>query len=663
MVDQHKTPSIARSGRTALIFGLSAAILYLCLQSLSLPEVLHEGKIFFLDPDSYTWLERADHVLSGSGLYVHHDPTDNYPKGYAPHWTQPFHWLLALLAGLFRLFLDEGKALETAGMWICPLLGALTAGCVSAWACRRWPWPAALMMPLVFMIHPFELWSFALGRPDHQCLIVFFCMAAVLLILDRDPLEKPAPGRDAACALFLAAGVWVSVQVLSIWGLVMVMLVLRASMAQSRNRVQEVRATRFWCSAGALGALLFSLAEGSLLEIHSDSLSLGQVILMAMPAAGLTISLHRIQRKSAMKPFAWFLVCTVPPALLTCAAAAGLWQFQVSQYSPDDHEAMGRWFSTNMEFLPAWFTVQGEIGLGRIHSAFGWSLYLLPLLIYGVSKTELIHVTAKRFLIVGITMASGLTLWQMRWRDMHALVLFPVFAIALYEWMKRIKMLHGLHPGLRTAVTVGCGLLLLSPWLHDDWMMKSRPQPPSASFRAIRQICESIRKRDPMDLDEKNPAILAVWDQGPMVRYWSKRPVVAGPYHRNIEGIMDTMHAYASRSSEAFALIAKRRKLRYVLRPPLADPYYDLYSFEWICGIRDPMLFIRTQHLTADGRGTARGYDLCPGKTVEQLESTLRFRLENNQWESWAGLKPVPIPGLDRLVGDAEAIPYLYQLE
>ena len=39
-------------------------------------------------------------------------------------------------------------------------------------------------------------------------------------------------------------------------------------------------------------------------------------------------------------------------------------------------------------------------------------------------------------------------------------------------------------------------------------------------------------------------AVLAAWDEGPMLRYWSGRPVIAGPYHRNIEGILDTMRAH-----------------------------------------------------------------------------------------------------------------------
>ena len=155
--------------------------------------------------------------------------------------------------------------------------------------------------------------------------------------------------------------------------------------------------------------------------------------------------------------------------------------------------------------------------------------------------------------------------------------------------------------------------------------------------------------------------IMAVWDQGPMVSYWSGRPVVAGPYHRNMQGILDTMLAYTAGDEASFGKIAGERRVRYVIRPPLADYLYDIYTFQWIAGAKAPVLWVRSEQITPDGQGTARGFDLCRGKTPEDLNSMLRKRLEDNLWVGWTHLEPVEIHGLEKILPDAAVFPYLYR--
>lgn len=81
-----------RSWRACLAFGGIFTALFLLFQFLNMPQALLEGKIYLLDPDSYTWLDRAARVMNEPGIYVHEDPLDNYPHGFATHWTQPLHW-------------------------------------------------------------------------------------------------------------------------------------------------------------------------------------------------------------------------------------------------------------------------------------------------------------------------------------------------------------------------------------------------------------------------------------------------------------------------------------------------------------------------------------------------------------------------------------------
>ena len=43
------------------------------------------------------------------------------------------------------------------------------------------------------------------------------------------------------------------------------------------------------------------------------------------------------------------------------------------------------------------------------------------------------------------------------------------------------------------------------------------------------------------------------------------------------------------------------------------------------------------------------------------LNGTLRKRLEDNLWNGWPGLQPVEVPGLEKMLPDAELFPYLYR--
>jgi hypothetical protein len=654
-----------RPWRTCLACAIAAGLIFLFIQFLKMPEVVEDGKIYFTDPDAYTWLDRAKRVLEEPGIHVHDDPLDNYPFGYAPHWTQPLHWGLAALTKAFALFGDGQAALERAGLWISPFCGALLAAILACWAFRCWTWPLALLTLLVFLVNPHTLATFALGRPDHQCLIFPALMIGILLLLDRKSASRYTAKQLVVSGVCVAFGVWITVQALGIWALLCGILVLRAAFAAPSDRAQTIKDALLWTSAATTAGFLFFLLEGrpGFFRIVTDSISLGHVVLLAMPVAGILITRRILRTRDSLAKQPWLLAATLPTVLLSLAAVLWLWQCQKSTHDPEIHAAMGRWFASNSEFIPAVFSVNGDIGLGRLHNCLAYTLYGLPFLLFALWKTRLLSPTARSIVAAGLLIGSVLTLWQMRWRDIHALLIAPALAVSIWHYLVRARATARLKAPLAALLAAGIAAALLFPWLEVTGRSLNGKVKPSDQLKALRHISEWIRDNDPMQPGEPDPAILTAWDQGPMVRYWSGRPVVAGPYHRNMEGILDTMRAYAARTEAEFARLAAKRKARYLIRPPLEDPSYHLYTFEHVAGVASPAIYIRTEQLTADGMGIVRGYDLCPGMTPERVESILRFRLENNRWEGWTLLKPLRIPGLDRILADAEAFPYLYRIE
>ena len=702
--------------RPYLIHALIWATLFLVIQGLLWPRVNFEGRRYFLDPDAYTWLSRAQTVLSEPVLYVHDDPLNNYPEGFTSHWTQPFHWLLALAALVVGLFADGASALEIAGVWISPILGAFTLALLAAWVNRRWSWPAALAATIVFMVNPFEIWTFSLGRPDHQALLVLFLLPALLLLI-RSPDEAGSPRRDDGSALLVGLALWVSVQALSVWALFLGGLTLGAVTTSPEARDGALRRARRFAAVSGGAALLFAVLErpGELSALPADSLCLAHGAILLLAAGGLSLSIKLHARFSRAPFLGRFVLMAGPGAGLAIAGAAALWFYDRAGQSPELSEATGRWFATNLEFLPALFFVNGEAALGRLHESLGFTLYLLPAILYGLFQTKRLDGASRWILSAGLVLGSAMTLWQMRWRDLHALFIAPSIAVGLLEAVGRV--LPDLRGGLIEERRFRIGPVLLAlvcvvvtcwPWvvsteetLEAGWTKGVRPDD---ELLALAVIADAIREeaagshdpggatgdgnRIPDDgrrtsgdansgeagVTESPGAVLASWDHGPMIRYLTGLPVIAGPYHRNMAGILDTFRAYAARTPGPLREVLDRRRVAFVVRPPTPDPsaaYYDVYTAEEVLATPDPLLFIRTRRVTPDGKKVVRGYDLTKGHTPEDIYGVFRCRLDRGDWKGWwdgndgSDLVPVMTPGLARFpfTADAAEIPYLYRVE
>lgn len=143
-------------------------------------------------------------MVESPGLILHQHDFENFPFGTKPHTTAPFDYTVAVLAWALKPFTP--RFLDLAGAWVSPILGILTGVFLFSWAGRLKvsPWP----LLLVYSVSPILVHCTALGRPDHQSLLLF-CMAAALgseWILARKPSRGWALLGGGAWGL----GLWVS---------------------------------------------------------------------------------------------------------------------------------------------------------------------------------------------------------------------------------------------------------------------------------------------------------------------------------------------------------------------------------------------------------------------------------------------------------------------
>jgi hypothetical protein len=123
------------------------------------------------DGDGHSRMQRAAMVAERPGTIVRAHDFENHPAGTVPHTTAPLDYLIAGLALVVR-------PLDVAGAWISPLLGLLTVLFLWFWSRSldlrpRWP------MLLLFAVSPALTHAFALGRPDHQSLLVLLTTIAL----------------------------------------------------------------------------------------------------------------------------------------------------------------------------------------------------------------------------------------------------------------------------------------------------------------------------------------------------------------------------------------------------------------------------------------------------------------------------------------------------
>ncbi len=210
--------------------------------------VFMQGHTFYVDADCYSRMTRVARVYEHPSQPVHFHEFENWPQGVVPHTTAPFDYLTAGLALAFRPFSgDAAVALDRAGAWVSPLLVVLTG--LALWIGGGRGRYAAL---LYFAVSPMLVHGTALGRPDHQSLILL-CMA-VALRAELALLEKEGePNRAWAVAGGLAwgLGLWTSLyEPLILW------VIATALSLSLLRRSYFCRARRDW--ALALAAVLLA---------------------------------------------------------------------------------------------------------------------------------------------------------------------------------------------------------------------------------------------------------------------------------------------------------------------------------------------------------------------------------------------------------------------
>lgn len=211
-------------------------------------EVFINGNIYFADGDCYARMTRARLCLAQPGKIVRWHDFENFPAGISPHTTAPFDYLIVVLAMLWRPF--SPHALDLAGAFISPFLSVVVGIFLCLWS-RAFQLRFRWALLLLFAVSPILAHGFALGRPDHQSLLI--ALVAIGWCAEWTLVETTSRHWSITSGLSWGVALWVSLYEPTI--------LLAATVASLAvfHRSSLWRRDRLW-SAAALASVLILAA-------------------------------------------------------------------------------------------------------------------------------------------------------------------------------------------------------------------------------------------------------------------------------------------------------------------------------------------------------------------------------------------------------------------
>jgi asparagine N-glycosylation enzyme membrane subunit Stt3 len=545
------------------------------------------------DTDPYMWLLRAEGLATGSqGWWDNSIPRMNAPYGDSSHWTHPLDIVLLAIAWPLHILigLDWQSAIFWAGAVVPPLLYIIicfTAG----WVLRPIVPTYVTMLGIVLVMLQPALMLFSMaGRPDHQHLILLAALLTfgfIVRALQNQNWQK----ATIYAGLSAAFGLWVSTEFQLTLILVTAGLALIWAMNGRKPVLQILTLLVIALSIFLFCALLIERGAGAaLVERELDRLSILHIHALSSAALGLTIltTLLHLERASHS-----ILARTFAGRSLLLAAVASLALMVITQTGATDilrgpsGDFMPRMIS---DFVQTTTEMRSAVALFQ-HSWQQAVLYLgFPILsaLLGLYYLSFLSQRLKpEQVLVLVTFGGYLIFALLHFRFAVYAACFAVLALAVFyrplhtrlsAWTKG-QLLPSHWTTQSQEIAPACAHIILIclcfSWIFLSFLVYAEAK--SVSVTTIQSV-STCRLSDIKDqLNQLPPGtILSQSDFSPALLYNTHHSAVAGPYHRNWQGMFDFLD-FARGEMLTTAKILGRRKIDYILscKLPVAESPYQ----------------------------------------------------------------------------------------
>jgi hypothetical protein len=514
------------------------------------------------DTDGYMRLLRVEELTTGEvGWFESWAPRSNAPFGHSMHWTRPLD-VLVISASAVPFLVGIKDPLYWGALWLGPALHALLALAIG-WA--AWPLVgrrAWLLAALGAVVQPALLAYGAAGRVDHHVLIYLSTALVIGSVL------RYLPGGDRADRFTIGAGVaaglglWASVEVLLPIALVVASgVVAWVALGGGLARL-HARFSGAWFLT-TLAALICERGWRGLGAVELDRISIVHAALaggawltwLAAARLGGNRRLHRAMR---------FAGIGVP---VTLAFLAVFPDFLRGPFGMVPAELDRVWLSGVVELHPLW-----PLGPDVLRSVYflGAAVGGTALAGWAWKRGPAGERTQWGFVVGSLLAAIALGLTQLRLSAFAQIFATIPWAWASGRMLSRVgdRRSPMASAGRLGSMVAGVAGFLLPVLVAAAVGRIGETTTPSGATCSVPDLANVLAQ-----LEVPEPIVLGNVDIGPELLFRSDARVVASPYHRNVEGILDARRAMVGDEQEA-AKIVERRGIDFLVVCPARDGNY-----------------------------------------------------------------------------------------
>ena len=510
------------------------------------------------DTDDAMRLVEVRDLLGGQAWYDLVQHRMNLPFGGDMHWSRlvdaPIAGLILLLRPLF------GAQAEQITLFVWPLLLLLALLALSGWLAVRLAGPEGLLpgvaLPGFSII---TLTEFAPGRIDHhsvQILLALVMLAALFEVIDKRPRFALLGGLAAA------ASIGVGVESLPAVG--------AAIAAQGLLYVldREHRAGLFWFGLSfALSTLVLlaaALPPERWFTPYCDAISAPFALVAVAVGAGFVLL-------ALLAPRHWggrLALGTVAGAAVIALLVIAYPQCLRAPYANLDPYLLSHWIARIDEARPVW-----ELGLKDLPYLIGVGVpALLALLVALIGLLRSDGARRERLVAYAVFVCLALAVMALQIRGARLATSLAAPGAAVLIASLRARFVARRSPltliGLVGAWMASAGLVLglvAALLVPEDTTEKA----------AAKEAADAMACRRPTafaSLAALPPSrLLAPVDLGSHLLAFTPHAVVAGPYHRNGSGLLDTYRIFNGPIAEARTILAARGIDYLVLCPGMPE--------------------------------------------------------------------------------------------
>ncbi len=516
------------------------------------------SSFFYRDPDCFMRAQRVLDLFNNFSWFEIKSMHSNYPQGEVLHWTRPFDILWLIISYPFMFFMEEKEAIFISGFFISPLMEILSV-LVLVWGLKPYlPLKLRFLSLFLFLLQIPIIQVYIFTRPDHHSLLLFLSILSISVFLRYFKFRR----LDYLFLLGFALGlsVWIAAEGIFL-SYLFFSFIFFMWLIDKERLLTLVYLKGFFFFILLLCWLLNPPYEG---YFYPDN---GRLSILYILVSGLSF-LSVLSIKVITDRYLFLSVYKkigISLIFLLLSVLIGLQFYKISFFilSPFPEEIKGIWASRVTELYTP------------IHSILFFFYYgFIPLVGILIGIFSVFFAKENRYLfyfflfclttytilsyIIGVRFSSYALIFA---------ILTIVFAIdmSLKQSSIKEKYISFFSDKNRHYIENFIWIFLCfytfiisSLWSYTNNMYLGLV---SKDFYSIA-------------LKGKSGSVLSEVSYGPLIIWEAERPVIGTPYHRNVEGIVDTHKIFFSEDMEEVRQLVLEHDIGDIFLPGLFDLEY-----------------------------------------------------------------------------------------